>query len=112
MVMLTKADIKWLDHLSNSKKVKIVPYNPKLEGIFEKQKKEILDILGQNIEVLHRGASGMGFKNNSYRYSFWETIESPSIKLKCFRFPVINVNLFSKAVAAISASKNLSPFDK
>lgn len=60
MVMLTKADIKWLAHLSNSKKVKIVPYNPKLKRIFEKQKKEILDILGPDVEVLHRGASGMG----------------------------------------------------
>ena len=58
--MLTKADTKWLNHLSNSSKVKIVPYNPKLKETFEKQKREILDILGQNVEVLHRGASGMG----------------------------------------------------
>lgn len=57
--MLTKADIKWLSHLSNTKKVKIIPYNPKLKRIFEKQKKEILDVLGQDVEVLHRGASGM-----------------------------------------------------
>lgn len=57
--MLTKADIKWLKHLSNSKKVKIVPYNPKVKKVFEKQKKEILDILETNIEVLHLGATGM-----------------------------------------------------
>ncbi len=58
--MLTKADIKWLNHLSNSKKVKIVPYNPKVKSMFEKQRKEILGILGQNIKVLHFGASGLG----------------------------------------------------
>lgn len=58
--MLTKADIKWLNHLSNSKKVKIVPYNPKVKEVFERQKREILDILGQNIEVLHLGATGLG----------------------------------------------------
>lgn len=58
--MLTKQDIQWLSHLSNSKKVRIVPYNPKVKDLFEKQKKEILDIVGQNVEVLHLGASGMG----------------------------------------------------
>lgn len=58
--MLTKKDIHWLKHLSNSKKVKIVPYNPKSKEVFEKQKKEILDILGQNVEILQRGATGMG----------------------------------------------------
>lgn len=63
--MLTKADIKWLNHLSNSKKVKIVPYNPKLKEVFEKQKREILAILGQNVEVLHRGASGMGISGQN-----------------------------------------------
>lgn len=57
--MLTKTDIKWLSHLSNSKKVKIVPYNPKVREIFKKQKKEILDILEQDVEILHLGASGM-----------------------------------------------------
>lgn len=61
--MLTKADINWLKHLSNSKKVKIVPYNTKVKEIFEKQKREILDILGQDVKVLHRGASGMGISS-------------------------------------------------
>lgn len=58
--MLTKADIKWLSHLSNSNKVKIVPYNPKVKKIFEKQKKEILAILGKDTEVLHLGATSFG----------------------------------------------------
>ncbi|MBI2335080.1 GrpB family protein [Candidatus Daviesbacteria bacterium] len=58
--MLTKSDIEWLKKLSRSKKVKIVPYNPKVKEVFEKQRKEILDILGQDIEVLHLGATGFG----------------------------------------------------
>lgn len=58
--MLTKADINWLKHLSNSNKVKIVPYNPKVKDVFEKQKKELLGILGKDIEILHLGATGMG----------------------------------------------------
>lgn len=58
--MLTKADIKWLSRLSNSTKVRIIPYNPKVKKIFAKQKKEILDILGQDVEVLHLGATGFG----------------------------------------------------
>lgn len=57
--MLTKADLKWLNHLSTSEKIKIVPYNPKVKKVFEHQKKEILGILG-NVEVLHMGASNLG----------------------------------------------------
>ena len=58
--MLSKADINWLEHLSNSQKVKIIPYDPKVKEIFDKQKREILNILEQEVEVLHSGASGMG----------------------------------------------------
>lgn len=58
--MLTEADINWLKRLSNSNKVKIVPYNPKVKKVFEKQKKEILDILGTSVQVLHLGATSMG----------------------------------------------------
>lgn len=58
--MLTEAEIKWLNRLSNSKKVRIVPYNPNVKKVFEKQRKEILGILGKKIEVLHLGATGFG----------------------------------------------------
>lgn len=58
--MLTKADIQWLNHLSNLKKVKITPYNPEVKKVFEKQKKELLEILGHNTEVLHIGATALG----------------------------------------------------
>lgn len=58
--MLTKADIEWLNKLSNSKKIKIIPYNAKVKEVFKKQRKEILGVLGQNVEVLHLGATGFG----------------------------------------------------
>lgn len=58
--MLTKQDIKWLNKLSASKKVTIIPYNPKAKEVFEKQKKEILSILGKDVGVLHLGATGLG----------------------------------------------------
>lgn len=57
--MLTKADINWLKRLSNSNKVKIIPYDPKVKEIFKKQKREILNILGQDVEILHRGATSL-----------------------------------------------------
>lgn len=56
--MLTKEDINWLKRLSNSTRVKIIPYNPKVKDVFEKLKKEILAILGKNVKVLHLGATG------------------------------------------------------
>lgn len=58
--MLTEADIKWLKRLSNSNKVKIVPYNPMVKKVFEKLKKEILNILEQDVKVLHLGATSFG----------------------------------------------------
>lgn len=58
--MLTKQDIEWLNKLPKWKKAKIIPYNPKVKDVFEKQKKEILDILGKDVQVLHLGATALG----------------------------------------------------
>jgi GrpB-like predicted nucleotidyltransferase (UPF0157 family) len=58
--MLTKADINWLEHLSNSRRIKIVPYDPDVQNIFNAQRNEILNILGQQTIVLHGGSSGLG----------------------------------------------------
>lgn len=54
--MLTDQDEQWLQHLSTTHKVKIIPYNPKVKEIFEKQKEEIKSILGKDIEVVLKGA--------------------------------------------------------
>ncbi len=58
--MLTDADITWLNHLSDDNQVQIVPYNPKSKEIFQIQKAELQNILGQGFDVLHRGATSMG----------------------------------------------------
>jgi GrpB-like predicted nucleotidyltransferase (UPF0157 family) len=56
--MLTSEQEKWISHLG-TKKVKIVPYDPKTKVIFKKVKKEIQKILGE-VEVFHRGATSLG----------------------------------------------------
>lgn len=58
--MLTQKQEEWLNHLSDTNKVKILPYNPKVKDIFEVEKEEIQSILGKDVEVVHRGASNMG----------------------------------------------------
>lgn len=58
--MLSQKQKGWLNHLSDTNKVKIIPYDPKAKEIFTKQKKEIQDILGEDITVLHEGASAWG----------------------------------------------------
>lgn len=63
--MLSKADRTWLEHLSNSEKVELLPYDPNAKRLFNKQKKEILSILGQATDVLHVGASDMGISGQN-----------------------------------------------
>lgn len=58
--MLSQKQKDWLNHLSDTNKVKVIPYDPKVKEIFIKQKKEIQDILGENSVVLHEGASAWG----------------------------------------------------
>lgn len=58
--MLTDKDLEWLNHLSDTNQVKIIPYNPKVKEIFAKQKKEIQQTLGQGVSVQHRGATNLG----------------------------------------------------
>ena len=56
--MLTAEQEKWISHLS-SKKIKIIPYNPKTKIVFQKIKKEIQKNLGK-VDVKHRGATSLG----------------------------------------------------
>lgn len=55
--MITKAQQEWLDHLSDTDLIKIVPYDKNSPEIFNKVKKLAIEALGDNFEVLHRGAS-------------------------------------------------------
>jgi GrpB-like predicted nucleotidyltransferase (UPF0157 family) len=58
--MLTKEQEKWVNHLSNDSKIKIIPFNPSCQEKFEKVKKIIQSKLGETIKVKHRGASSLG----------------------------------------------------
>lgn len=58
--MLSQQQKNWLNKLSDTNKVKIVPYDPKVKDVFKEQKKEIQTILGEDATVLHEGASAWG----------------------------------------------------
>lgn len=58
--MITKKQLKWINHLSNTDKIKIVPFDPTAEAKFQKVKQKIQDSLGKDISVFHRGASSLG----------------------------------------------------
>lgn len=55
--MITKAQQEWLDHLSDTDLIRIVPFDKNSPEIFEKAKKLVTEALGDDFEVLHRGAS-------------------------------------------------------
>ena len=58
--MLTAEDEVWLNHLSDTNQVKIVPFDPQVKHIFSQIKQEIQSALGENISVLHMGATSLG----------------------------------------------------
>ncbi len=58
--MITPEQEKWLEHLSDDDHVKIYLFDPCSREIFEKIKKQIQSGLGENIEVVHRGATALG----------------------------------------------------
>lgn len=58
--MLTEQQKNWLNHLSDTNVVKIVPYNPRVKEVFRQQQSEIQSVLGKDTIVLHKGASAWG----------------------------------------------------
>ena len=65
MHMLTPAQEQWLNHLSDTGAVTIVPYDPECEEKFKSIKQRIQSVLGNNTEVLHRGASALGISGQA-----------------------------------------------
>ncbi len=57
--MLSLDQEKWVNHLSVTDKIKIIPYNPKTKLVFLKIEKEIQKVL-KNAYVFHRGATSLG----------------------------------------------------
>ena len=56
--MLTPEQQKWLNHLSDTKTIAIVPYNPKTKDAFKIIKAQLISILG-NVIISHRGSTAM-----------------------------------------------------
>jgi len=58
--MLTDEQRKWIDHLSDTAKITIVPFDPTAEEKFQKIKAIIRLKLGEEIVVEHHGATSLG----------------------------------------------------
>lgn len=56
--MITKEQKIWLDHLSDTDKISIVPYNPKTKEVFGLIKNDLVKVLG-NIRISHRGSTNL-----------------------------------------------------
>ncbi|MCX6779273.1 MAG: GrpB family protein [Candidatus Magasanikbacteria bacterium] len=54
--MLTSEQKKWLDHLSDTKKISVVPYDSKIKEVFKMIKAELIKILGK-VRISHRGST-------------------------------------------------------
>lgn len=57
--MLTPEQQKWLDHLSDTDKIIIIPYNPKTKDVFKIIKAELRSVLGE-VRISHRGSTALG----------------------------------------------------
>lgn len=58
--MITPEQEKWLSHLDDSDSVKIYPFDPTSAEKFEKVKKQTQRLLGEDVNVKHRGATSLG----------------------------------------------------
>lgn len=58
--MLREDQKKWINHLSDDSKIKIVSFDPSSQEKFEKVKLLIQSKLGSEIQIEHRGATSLG----------------------------------------------------
>ncbi len=58
--MLTPEQEKWLDHLSNTDKIRILPFDATAEKKFEKVKRKIQAVIGDEYAIEHHGATSLG----------------------------------------------------
>lgn len=56
--MLTKEQKIWIDHLSNTDKISIIPYNPKTKEVFKIIKNDLTKVLGK-VRISHRGSTNL-----------------------------------------------------
>ena len=58
--MVTIEQSKWINHLSDEKKIVIKPYDPSCIKKFERIKSNIQNFLREDIEIRHCGATSLG----------------------------------------------------
>jgi GrpB-like predicted nucleotidyltransferase (UPF0157 family) len=58
--MITSEQEKWLSHLSNKDKIKIIPFDQTAEEKFQRVKQRIQKILGEQTRIEHHGATSLG----------------------------------------------------
>ncbi len=58
--MLTADQQKWIDHLSDTDTVKVIPFDPTAEEKFQTVKKLVQSTLGTHVLVEHHGATSLG----------------------------------------------------
>jgi GrpB-like predicted nucleotidyltransferase (UPF0157 family) len=56
--MISEEQQKWLNHLSDTEKICIIPYNPKTKIIFQNIKKDLIKVLGKT-RISHRGSTAL-----------------------------------------------------
>ncbi len=56
--MITKEQQIWLDHLSDTTKISIVPYNPETRRVFKIIKSDLNKVLGRT-RISHRGSTNL-----------------------------------------------------
>jgi len=54
--MITKEQKIWLDHLSDTDKIRNIPYDPKTKKVFKIIKSELIKVLGK-VRISHRGST-------------------------------------------------------
>jgi len=57
--MITKKQQKWINHLSDTEKIKILPYDPVVKLVFKNTKQEIQSFLEKDVSVEHHGATSL-----------------------------------------------------
>ncbi len=57
--MITPEQQKWIDHLSDTKTIVVVPFDPTCEEKYQKVKDDIQNLFGKDQSVVHSGASAL-----------------------------------------------------
>lgn len=58
MNMLSQKQKKWLNHLDDTNKIDIIPYDPKTKEVFSICKKDLIKALGR-VKISHRGSTAL-----------------------------------------------------